>query len=440
MRYLFFKIQLLLFALCALAACSDDKDEPAVQAPFLEITPSGVEEITSEGGKLTLTVKSNTDWEVTSDKFWCKVTAGEELTGDQVLDLEVEENLSQDDRQATLTFTYMAEAGTTRTVEVTVLQKGEVFVEGGAYKIPVVFHVLYANRNIPTQYVEEGHLQTVLDEVNRLYRECGVDLKLEFVMATVDPEGNPMEEPGVDRVPWAYIPIDCTKFMESSDEEYLDLIWDPDYYMNIMLYQFSDSSIAGIAQFPFLLSPDYLEGCEVWTGGALSQENLNRPQCISINSAYIYDMVPLTPEYPDGSDVCAPVTIAHELGHYLGLRHVFSESYMGCRDTDYCDDTPTYDRNSYTQLVYAYWGTPDFKNHLDELIERECCTDGSVFVSDNIMDYSVSYSNRFTSEQAARIRYILEKGVFVPGPKNRSDETKSTRSIGKLDLPMTIMK
>ena len=174
--------------------------------------------------------------------------------------------------------------------------------------------------------------------------------------------------------------------------------------------------------------------------GALSQENLNRPQCISINSAYIYDMVPLTPEYPDGSDVCAPVTIAHELGHYLGLRHVFSESYMGCRDTDYCDDTPTYDRNSYTQLVYAYWGTPDFKNHLDELIERECCTDGSVFVSDNIMDYSVSYSNRFTSEQAARIRYILEKGVFVPGPKNRSDETKSTRSIGKLDLPMTIMK
>lgn len=62
-----------------------------------------------------------------------------------------------------------------------------------------------------------------------------------------------------------------------------------------------------------------------------------------------------------------------------------------------------------------------------------------VFVSDNIMDYSISYSNKFTSDQAERIRYILEKGVFVPGPKNRTNETKS-RSIGKLDLPMTIMK
>lgn len=90
-------------------------------------------------------------------------------------------------------------------------------------------------------------------------------------------------------------------------------------------------------------------------------------------------------------------------------------------------------------VVYSYLGTADFKNHLEELTERECCTDGSVFVSDNIMDYSISYSSKFTPEQAARIRYILEKGVFVPGPKNRSDETRS-RSNGKLDLPMTIMK
>lgn len=178
------------------------------------------------------------------------------MTGNQTINLEIEENLSQNSRQATLSFTYSATDGS-HTSEVTVLQKGQEFVAGGTYKIPVVFHVLYSNRNIPTQYVREGHLQTVLDEVNKLYRDCSQDLKLEFVMATVDPDGNLMEEPGVDRIPWASIPIDCEKFMSSSDDKYLDLIWNPDEYMNIMLYKFSNSAIAGIAQFPFLLAPDH---------------------------------------------------------------------------------------------------------------------------------------------------------------------------------------
>lgn len=238
-----------------------------------------------------------------------------------------------------------------------------------------------------------------------------------------------MEEPGVDRIPWASIPIDCEKFMSSSDDKYLDLIWNPDEYMNIMLYKFSNSAIAGIAQFPFLLAPDYLEGCEIWTGGALSQENLNRPQCISVNSDYVYNMVSLTPETPDGDDGCVAMTIAHELGHYLGLRHVFSESLWGCRDTDYCDDTPTYDRSAYEKLVATYLGTSNFKDYLDELIQRESCTDGSVFVSDNIMDYSISYSNKFTSDQAERIRYILEKVYSFPVLK--TERMKPSREVSE---------
>lgn len=36
MRYLFFKIQLLLFVLCVMASCSDSNDEPTVQEPFLK--------------------------------------------------------------------------------------------------------------------------------------------------------------------------------------------------------------------------------------------------------------------------------------------------------------------------------------------------------------------------------------------------------------------
>ncbi|UVV51806.1 M43 family zinc metalloprotease [Bacteroides thetaiotaomicron] len=45
------------------------------------------------------------------------------------------------------------------------------------------------------------------------------------------------------------------------------------------------------------------------------------PYCISINSSYIYEQS--TDERINQND--AAITLAHELGHYLGLRHVFSE-------------------------------------------------------------------------------------------------------------------
>lgn len=82
----------------------------------------------------------------------------------------------------------------------------------------------------------------------------------------------------------------------------------------------------------------------------------------------------------------------------------------------------------------------NYKAHLDELILREDCLSGMEYVSTNIMDYSISYANRFTEDQAERIRYILEHGAFVPGPKNRATKAKQTRSTGMLDLPMQIMK
>lgn len=136
------------------------------------------------------------------------------------------------------------------------------------------------------------------------------------------------------------------------------------------------------------------------------------------------------------------------LGTYSGSQSNNNMYFVRITKTSdkYVLSVPAVDADGYTesspennQLVATYLGTSNFKDYLDELIQRESCTDGSVFVSDNIMDYSISYSNKFTSDQAERIRYILEKGVFVPGPKNRTNETKS-RSIGKLDLPMTIMK
>lgn len=47
--------------------------------------------------------------------------------------------------------------------------------------------------------------------------------------------------------------------------------------------------------------------------------NIPYPHCVSINNDYIYDH----DAYYSSSDIVA--TLTHELGHYLGLRHAFSE-------------------------------------------------------------------------------------------------------------------
>ena len=75
----------------------------------------------------------------------------------------------------------------------------------------------------------------------------------------------------------------------------------------------------------------------------LELENLSFPYCVSINSLFINEES--TGNTYNTADIT--VTLAHELGHYLGLHHVFSETENknSCEDTDYCADTPTYNKS-----------------------------------------------------------------------------------------------
>lgn len=434
-EFALFRSLWMLCILLLMAGCGDDNETEEVLAPFLETSATSYDGIDAVNSTLTVTVRSNVDWTVESDKSWCTVLSGNTGSGNADIQLGIAENLTQDDRTATIK---LLSTDNALSVTLTVNQLAPAFVAGGHYKLPVVFQVLYANKNDINQYVRPGHLQEVINGVNKLYRDCGQDLNMEFVMAEEDPEGNALEEPGVNRVAWTTGKMDCEEFMNSREKRHLNLIWDPDRYINIMLYTFSNASILGIAQFPFTVYPDVLPGCTAWEGGVPGQDNLNRPQCVSINNKYIYDIgASLSPANPEGTDTYVIETIAHELGHYLGLRHTFSEAIYGCSDTDFCDDTGTYDRSAYLRTLQSYG--QNYLQHLDELVMRYDCQRGDKYISDNIMDYSISYFNAFTADQAERMRYILEHGVFIPGPKNRQTNTR-TRVSGMLDLPIEIMK
>jgi zinc-dependent metalloproteinase lipoprotein len=301
------------------------------------------------------------------------------------------------------------------------------------YRLPVVFHVLYNKEGNKKQNVVEGHLADLIAEVNKLYAQCGVDLRMEFVMATHDPEGNLLEEPGVDRHKINEATLNSSFFMGygRDPKKYCSYMWDPNRYINIFIYTFEDKGILGISHFPYAIKPHAMGGLDELETNA-PWEELPWPQCVSINNEYIYSHE----AYYTMTDVVN--TLAHELGHFLGLRHAFSEDPETydrdiCLDSDFCTDTPTYNKVAYDKFMQGCMqsgGSID-DNEKQLLLMREDCETGEEFRSTNIMDYAYTEANRFTPQQAARIRYVLEHSPYIPGPKVRLPEqmpaTKAAR-------------
>lgn len=430
------KTKLILFVLAAfwLFSCKESGTDPVV----LELSAEAFSNITSGDTTLQVGITSSADWMVSSDAQWC-VPAVQKGSGDYTLKIAVGVNIEQKARTARVT---VNSGGSTRFVRIT-QQASTEDVENYHYRLPVVFHVLYKDRNDRMQYVEEGRLAQILTRVNELFRSHlnSPDMNLEFYLSETDPEGNPMDEPGVDRVQWATATIDCDKFMSDNNNTYSHLMWDPNEYINVMIYNFAheggNAVTLGIVHLPYTVRGSYqLEGLNLTSNSYIGLSQLKYAHCVSINSKFIYDES--TEKMYNSADV--NVTLAHELGHYLGLHHVFSEDNNGnmlddCVDTDYCEDTPTYNRIQYNDLVRIMQELSEIT--FQGLVKRTDCS-REEFTSYNIMDYSVSYSNQFTDDQRTRIRHVLNYSPMIPGPKIGLKSRASSQE--KLDLPMRIVR
>lgn len=231
---------------------------------------------------------------------------------------------------------------------------------------------------------------------------------------------------------------------EATGKGYVRYLWDPNRYINIMVYNFandpnSNTTTLGISHLPFTVKgANSLAGLSEINASHLELENLSFPYCVSINSLFINEES--TGNTYNTADIT--VTLAHELGHYLGLHHVFSETENenSCEDTDYCADTPTYNKKAYDMdCAYIEVNDPDnftFAN----LVNRENCLTGESFVSYNIMDYAISYSDRFTPEQRARIRHVLLYSPLIPGPKAGQEAGTRSAPSGLMKLPIRTAK
>jgi zinc-dependent metalloproteinase lipoprotein len=347
------------------------------------------------------------------------------------------------------------------------------------YKLPVIFHVLYQDKGNPEQYTPASRIHDILKYVNQLY-SGGVygmadggseNLGVEFVLAERDENGRKLDIPGVEYIKWTgTYPIDPADLM--TKREYAKYIWKPNEYINVMLYNFanddaSGSVTLGISHMPYTVKGDHrLEGLNELEArqAGIEKSNLGFAYCSSINSLYAWKdergQLYQSDRYTNGSHEIEEttlgqvsrdvnVTVAHELGHYLGLHHTFTERLTdssaeavdSCGDSDFCNDTPSYNRIVYNEHI------EDYLNSLSEnetvsskmLMARSNCA-GNDFFAANIMDYAYTYGFRFTKEQRDRVRHVLYYSPLIPGPKK--DTAVKTRAVvkGIIDLPIRIVK
>ena len=292
-------------------------------------------------------------------------------------------------------------------------------VDEYVYHLPVVFHVLYKDAKSETQNPSQSHLSKIITAVNKLYADNKMNIV--FEMAKYDKEGEVLSEPGVIRHQVDFDEMDVSDFLGSSDnkyKEYADYQLNLKKYINIFLFPFKQDDeekvSLGLTVLPLATTAHSLDGLNE-SDRVKDYAYLSQTWGVCINSNYIN-------EWQDEKSVNSLYivsTMAHELGHYLGLFHTFSEE--GCDLDDYCDDTNISDYEDYWNYIENYITTEKAKGKksftITELATRTDCKTGESFVAKNILDYMYTSCTEFTKQQFNRTRHVLKYSPLVPGPK-----------------------
>ena len=253
---------------------------------------------------------------------------------------------------------------------------------GGIVTIPVVVHVIHSGEAYGTgANITDEQVQSQITVMNQDFRRMagtpgfnsnavGADTMIQFALAKVDANGNPTN--GIDRVNLCY-----PEWSTGNINSYVKptTIWDPTQYMNMWSVNFSDSSLLGYAQFPSNSTIPMPAGGAASTDGVVAN--------YTTFGSTDYGSFPMNAPYDKGR------TMTHEVGHFLGLRHIWGD---GACATDYCADTPTAHAPNYACNKFI-----------------ASCDNASVFeMVENYMDYTNdTCMNIFTQNQKDRITTVM---------------------------------
>jgi hypothetical protein len=182
-------------------------------------------------------------------------------------------------------------------------------------RIPVVVHILY---NTAAQNISDEQVKSQIDALNRDFRKknadtintpdrfksLSADVEIEFVLATADPKGratNGIVRKQTNVKEWQM--DDRIKFSAQGGDD----AWDGTSYLNLWVGNMRN-----------------LLGYASVVGGPMDKDGvaINTSAFGTVNTAAPYNM---------------GRTAVHEVGHWLGLKHIWGDTYCG---DDLVEDTP----------------------------------------------------------------------------------------------------
>lgn len=320
---------------------------------------------------------------------------------------------------------------------------------GTVYYVPVVIHVIY---NTEAQNLSDelllGQLQSLNDDFRRrnqdasdtrdVFVDVAGDAEIEFYLAQTDPDGN--QTSGITRTETSvesFSGIDIAALTEAFAEcgiSIIDIIagveltdeqlecltealaggggfdmdamkfaanggvdaWDTDRYLNIWVCNLAVD--IGMGPVPFLLGFAYppMEAPN-WPDGTVP------PNADEVDGVVVHYQS-VGPNNPEAGALTGLAdrgrTMTHEVGHYLGLRHIWGDG--DCTMDDGIEDTPAAGSNSQPE--------GEVVPLCSEMHDKDSCLDDNMpDMIENYMDYSVeSCQNMFSNGQIAIMRAMLE--------------------------------
>ncbi len=264
------------------------------------------------------------------------------------------------------------------------------------YNIPVVIHVIHNGAPVNTSashtsenisYAQAVSQITVLNQDFRRLAgtpgnrstgyNLGVDCEINFVLAQQDPNGvatNGVNRVNMGQVAWSDASIDDIVKPKTQ--------WDPKKYLNMWVVKLVDETILGYAQFP---SGSTLQGIGS-NGGAEKTDGVVASYDAFGTIAADDGSFILNQSYNLGR------TMTHEVGHWLGLRHIWGDDDL-CTPAnntsgDYVADTPDSNIENYDCVTISH------------------CTGNDMV--ENYMDYTNdACMNTFTAGQKARMVAVM---------------------------------
>lgn len=277
------------------------------------------------------------------------------------------------------------------------------------YTIPVVVHVVY---NTPGQNIPDSVVLDQIRVLNEDFQRMNADTvnlrsdfdpvkgnpRIEFVLAQIDPQGNPTT--GITRTQTSTTSFGSLAVLGGSFAD-LEKVkstadggmdpWDQSRYLNIwvcnMAFEFLGTEL--VALLGYATPPD---GLPNWPPGSTS----------GMSDGVVIQFQAFGSNNPNPLDVgSGPIPVlgrtpVHEVGHYLGLRHIWGDG--DCTAEDGIDDTPNADSQSDSDCDPS----------------KNTCTDNILGVDlpdmiENYMDYSAeTCQNSFTKGQSDLMQAVLD--------------------------------